>query len=164
MKLLFSIAALTSATLASTFDQPCGMTCFRQWMRDEIKCDQMEEATDDEKLECSNDAFRQFWSGCLGDTCGKIMPDGSCGMKCTPPLEEGALACDEQLESGEINAIEHYKCVMAHGAEWERCFAECTCDSPWCNCTPPEVAFKQTGYVSQLHLKDTTITCYPDKL
>ena len=164
MKLLFSIAALTSTTLASTFDTPCGMQCFREWMRDEIKCDGMEEATDDEKLECSNDAFRQFWSGCLGDTCGKTMPDGSCATSCTPPLEEGALACDEQLESGEINQIDHYKCIMSLTAEWERCFAECTCDSPWCNCTPPEIAFKQSGYVSQLHLKDTTITCYPDKL
>ena len=55
-----------------------------------------------------------------------IMPDGSCDAECTPTLEEQIRACDEQLASGEINAIEHYICVMGPGGpgeQWETCFA-----------------------------------------
>ena len=167
MKLFLSVIALASASnIDVTDDRPCGMTCMREFIRDDIKCDNLE-GTEEEKNQCAEDAFRQFWSGCLGDVCGKTMPDGRCGKLCTPPLEDGIAACDDLLESGEINQIEHYKCVMGPGGPadtWERCFAQCTCDSPWCNCTPPEVAFAQTGYESQLHLRDTTITCYPDKL
>ena len=54
------------------------------------------------------------------------MPDGSCDAECTPTLEEQIRACDEQLASGEINAIQHYMCVMGPGGpgeQWETCFA-----------------------------------------
>ena len=76
MKLLFSAVALAYTVVA---DPNCGMQCFREFMRDEIKCDNMEGITEEEQIQCSNDAFKQFWSGCLGDTCGNNMPDGRCG-------------------------------------------------------------------------------------
>ena len=39
MKLLFSAVALAYTVVA---DPNCGMQCFREFMRDEIKCDNME--------------------------------------------------------------------------------------------------------------------------
>merc|ERR1719378_1643558 len=163
MKLSISLFVSVALVQASK-DQPCGITCFRQFFRDEIKCDNMEEATEEEKVACSEEAFRKFWQDCLGDECGNNMPDGSCGAKCIPPLEDGVAACDEALENGEINSIEHYKCIMGPGGPadmFDKCFEECVCSSPWCNCTPPEIALRQNGFVEQLHLRDTTITCYP---
>merc|ERR1739848_13026 len=161
-----SISLFVSVALVQA-DTPCGVTCMREFIRDDIKCDQMEEATEEEKMECSNEAFRNFWQNCLGDKCGNTMPDGRCGYECIPPLEDGVAKCDEALANGEINSIEHYKCVMGPGGPadmFDKCFEDCVCSSPWCNCTPPEIALQQTGFIDQLHLRDTTITCYPDKL
>ena len=39
----------------------------------------------------------------------------------------------DALANGEINQIEHYKCVMGPGGPgptWEQCTAECICDQP----------------------------------
>ena len=43
------------------------------------------------------------------------MPDGTCDKRCTPVLEEQLKECDDALANGEINQIEHYKCVMGPG-------------------------------------------------
>ena len=43
------------------------------------------------------------------------MPDGTCDKRCTPVLEEQLKECDDALANGEINEIEHYKCIMGPG-------------------------------------------------
>ena len=70
----------------------------------------------------------------------------------------------DALANGEINQIEHYKCVMGPGGPgptWEQCTAECICDQPFCNCVPPEEGTSSETWF-QPNLRDTTITCYPD--
>ena len=156
---LFALALVGLVKAAADFE--CVTDCYRDMFRAVIKCDQLE--TEAAIAECSNDAFRQFWYVCLEGGCGAIMPDGTCDARCTPTLEEEVKVCDDAFEGGELDEIEYYKCVMGPGGpaeKWESCFADCTCEMPWCNCTPPETAALQTGYSEKLSMRDTTIICY----
>ena len=123
-------ASLIVGLVSAAADPTCKKECISSFFRAVFKCEQAHENGGDEEEyeQCSIEAFRQFWSVCLGSTCGAIMPDGSCDAECTPTLEEQIMACDEQLASGEINAIGHYMCVMGPGGpaeQFETCFATC---------------------------------------
>ena len=91
----------------------CVVDCYRDVFREVIKCEQYE--TEAEIAKCSEEAFRHFWYVCLEGGCGANMPDGTCDKRCTPVLEEQLKECDDALANGEINQIEHYKCVMGPG-------------------------------------------------
>ena len=70
----------------------------------------------------------------------------------------------DALANGEITQGEHYKCVMGPGGPsetWELCTADCICDQPWCDCTPPDDQTKDF-YPT---LKEISFTCYvrPDE-
>ena len=60
MKLLvFGLGLIQSASAAADFD--CVLDCYRDVFRGAIKCDLMEDATEDEKAKCHEDVFREFW-------------------------------------------------------------------------------------------------------
>ena len=100
-------------SVSAAADFECVADCYRDVFREIIKCEQYE--TEAEIAQCSDDAFRQFWYVCLEGGCGATLPDGTCGLRCTPKLEEQVKECDDALANGEINEIEHYKCIMGPG-------------------------------------------------
>jgi len=100
----------------------------------------------------------------LGDSCGATLPEGVCGELCIPPFEEEVAKCDEALENGELNQLEHYMCIMGPGGPgetWENCTADCICEQPFCNCEPPEDRDQiREGFTRKWDLRDVTIICY----
>ena len=93
MKLLIAgLGLIGSASAAADFD--CVVDCYRDVFRNAIKCDLMEDATEDEKAQCHEDVFREFWlvnrkakfiSGtmchhCLGSSAWKVVAEQLCPM------------------------------------------------------------------------------------
>ena len=98
MKLfLFAISSTYAGKLsepAPAAELECTWDCFTTMFKETLKCRADEEATEEEILECDNQALSDFWYSCLGERCGANLPDGTCGDKCTPILIEEVTKCD----------------------------------------------------------------------
>ena len=69
------------------------------------------------------------------------------------------------MENEEINLIEHYQCIFGPGGPadtLETCTAECVCEQPGCNCTPPEDRAEDVFEIKRFEMRDMIITCYPE--
>ena len=66
------------------------------------------------------------------------------------------------MVNGEITILEYAECLSKHIDDMEDCTAECICEQPGCNCTPPENTQDQTEVIDRYELRDMIITCYPE--
>ena len=66
--------------------------CIRKLFRTVLKCNSLE--TEEQIDDCHNEAFFDWWHGCLGQQCQAKLPKGVCFKRCGPPFQNEALKCD----------------------------------------------------------------------
>ena len=166
MKLLLGLACAVSV---SAVEYECFLGCYRDYMRSFFKCDNEHAIGSDKHQACMDDATRQFFHGCVGAVCGGNIPDGTCDNRCTPVFHEEAAICEEMYDEGEISLGGFKFCMEKPDGpidHWEKCFVDCTCQMPWCSCTPPEEgsATTTTAVVHKFNfLRNFEMTCYHDE-
>merc|ERR1712154_180677 len=115
----------------------CLMECMFQAARESIRCEKHDHESP-EYTQCLADVEDNAKQCISVDGC--IQADGTCANRCIPKVEEDIYKCESDHENGLLTDLEFAKCIKKAEADFSNCFDVCTCEMPWCNCTPPSSA------------------------
>ncbi|CAG5078552.1 Oidioi.mRNA.OKI2018_I69.PAR.g9019.t1.cds [Oikopleura dioica] len=131
----------------------CFFTCMGDLMRADIKCSFEFDYQSEEYYRCMEGPNQEFEACIQADGC--IEADGTCINRCEPILLDDIDACEEGLASGELAYLDYVICMNTASLNFSKCWDDCTCEMPWCNCIPPSKAEK-------LSWLPYDVICYPD--